>query len=97
VGPAPPSARSVAPCPVVARPGSGHPPRLLERPPQQELDLPVQAAQVIVGPTLDGVEHLAIDAKQERFAFGHVGTRGRGRGLTGVEARQSGPGAGGSY
>jgi hypothetical protein len=46
---------------------------------------------------LDGVEHLAIDAKQERFAFGHVGTRGRGQGLTGVEARQSGPGAGGSY
>ena len=47
------------------------PSRLFQRPPQQELDLAVQAAQVVVCPALNGVEHVAVDPKQERLAFGH--------------------------
>ena len=39
--------------------------------PQEELDLAVQAAQVVVCPALNGVENLAIDANQERLALGH--------------------------
>ena len=44
---------------------------LLQRPPQQELDLAVEAAQVVVCPALNRVEHLAVDPKQERLALGH--------------------------
>jgi len=44
-----------------------------ERSAQHELDLPVEAAQIIVGPTLHRVEHLPIDAQQKRLAFSHGG------------------------
>jgi hypothetical protein len=37
----------------------------LHRLPQQELDLAIQTAQVIVGPPLDGVEHIAVYANEE--------------------------------
>ena len=46
-------------------------PDLLGRPAQEELDLRVQAAQIVVRPALDGVQHGGIDAKEERFTFGH--------------------------
>ena len=45
--------------------------RLLGRPAQEELDLRVEAAQIVVRPALDGVQHGGIDAKEERFAIGH--------------------------
>jgi hypothetical protein len=44
--------------------------RLVQRSPQDELNLTVQAAQVIVCPALNGVEHLAIGTKQEWLAIG---------------------------
>ena len=43
------------------RPAPGIP----ERASQQELDLSIHAAQVIVGPTLDGIEHIAVHANEE--------------------------------
>jgi hypothetical protein len=43
----------------------------LQRTPQQELDLAVQAAQIVVCPALNGVENLAIDSQEERLAVGH--------------------------
>ena len=39
--------------------------------PQDELDLAVQAAQVVVCPALNGLEHVAVDPKQERLPVGH--------------------------
>src|SRR5688572_29691668 len=45
---------------------------LLRRPAQDELDLRVEAAQIIVRPTLNGVKHGGIDSKQKRFALWHV-------------------------
>jgi hypothetical protein len=41
------------------------PARLAKGPSQQELDLTVQAAQVIVRPTLHLLQHVGIDAQQE--------------------------------
>ncbi len=38
---------------------------------QQELDLAVQAAQLIVGPALDRVEQLAVHTQEERLPFCH--------------------------
>jgi hypothetical protein len=38
---------------------------MAERVSQQELDLAIQTAQVIVGPPLDGVEHIAVYANEE--------------------------------
>ena len=46
---------------------------LLGGAPQDELDLRVEAAQIIVRPALHGVEHGRIDTKQERLAIGHDG------------------------
>jgi len=40
--------------------------------PQQELDLAVQAAQLVVRPCLQRVEHGGIDTEQERLALGHA-------------------------
>jgi hypothetical protein len=37
------------------------PASLVQRPPQQKLDLAVQAAQIVIGPALNGLENLAID------------------------------------
>jgi hypothetical protein len=39
---------------------------------KKELDLPVQAAQVIVRPALNGVEYFAVDPQQEWLSLGHV-------------------------
>src|SRR3989304_4535487 len=47
------------------------------RSPQQELDLAVQAAQVVVCPALNGVEHVPVDPKQERLAVRHGVLTGR--------------------
>ena len=44
---------------------------LLDRFAQHELDLPVEAAQIVVRPALKGLQQSGIDAKQEWFAFGH--------------------------
>jgi hypothetical protein len=45
--------------------------RLLERAAEQELDLRVEAAQIIVRPPLDGLQQGRIDTKQERFPISH--------------------------
>ena len=59
--------------------GPAEPALGLERPPQQELDLRVEAAQVVVGPALDRVEHVAVHPQQEGLALGHRGHPPTGR------------------
>jgi hypothetical protein len=44
---------------------------LPQRVAEQEFDLPVEAAEVVVGPALKRLEERGVDPKQERFAFGH--------------------------
>jgi hypothetical protein len=44
---------------------------LLQRAPQQELDLTVQTAQVVIRPPLHVVQQVAIDAKKKGFALCH--------------------------
>jgi hypothetical protein len=44
---------------------------LLEGAAQEELDLRVQAAQIVVRPALDGLQQGCINAKQERFSVSH--------------------------
>ena len=51
-------------------------PSACERPPQHELDLRVQAAQVVAGPALERVQHVAVDPQQEGLALGQVGCLG---------------------
>lgn len=46
---------------------------VLQYPPQQELDLAVQAAQVVVCPALNGVENVAVDSQEEWLPVGHGG------------------------
>jgi len=46
-------------------------PGLLEGPAQEELDLPVQAAQIIVRPTLDGLQQRWINTKEKWFTVRH--------------------------
>ena len=48
-------------------------PRLLGGAAQEELDLRIEAAQIVVRPALDGVQHRWVDAKEERLAIGHDG------------------------
>jgi hypothetical protein len=48
---------------------------LLQRPPQQKLDLRVQAAQIVVRPPLHRVEHRGIDPKEKRLPLRHELTR----------------------
>jgi hypothetical protein len=43
---------------------------------QDEFDLPVQAAKVIVRPALQSVEHRPIDAQEKRLAVRHIDIRG---------------------
>jgi hypothetical protein len=43
----------------------------LERPAKQELDLGVEAAQVIVRPTLDRVQEVAVHAQEEGLPLSH--------------------------
>jgi hypothetical protein len=45
--------------------------RLLECPAQEELDLRIQAAQIIVRPTLDRLQQRWIDPKEKWFALSH--------------------------
>ena len=45
--------------------------RLLEGAAQEELDLRVEAAQIVVRPALDGLQQGWINTKQERFTVGH--------------------------
>jgi len=42
---------------------------------QHELDLAVQAAQIIIGPTLHRVEYVTVNAQQKRLAFSHDAAR----------------------
>ena len=44
---------------------------LLGRPAQEELDLRVEAAQIVVRPALDGVQHRRIDAKEKGLSVYH--------------------------
>ena len=53
------------------------PSRLLEGAAQEELDLRVQAAQVVVRPALDRLQQCSVDTKQEGFAFCHEGLTGK--------------------
>jgi hypothetical protein len=46
--------------------------RLLERFPQQEFDLTVQAAQIVVCPTLNRVKDISIYPQEKRFPIRHV-------------------------
>ena len=39
--------------------------------PQQELDLAVDAPQIVVGPALQGEERPLVEAEQEGFSFSH--------------------------
>jgi len=45
--------------------------RLLEGAAQEELDLRVEAAQIVVRPALDGLQQGWINTKQERFSVSH--------------------------
>src|SRR5439155_7590276 len=47
------------------------PPFLLQRTPEHELDLPVQAPQIVPRPALQRVEDRGIDPQQEGLALGH--------------------------
>ena len=46
------------------------PSRPAQRLAEQKLDLPVEAAQIIIRPALHGLQHRRIDAEEEWFAFG---------------------------
>jgi hypothetical protein len=46
-------------------------PGVLQRATQDELDLPVQAAQVVVRPALERIEDVPVDAQQKGFTFSH--------------------------
>jgi hypothetical protein len=47
-----------------------------ERSPEEVLDLPVQAAEIIVGPSLERLEQGGIHAQQERLPVSLVGSHG---------------------
>jgi len=47
------------------------PARLPQRAPEEELDLRIEAAQVVVRPALDGLEDVSLDPDQEGLAIGH--------------------------
>ncbi len=42
---------------------------LLDRAAQEELDLPVEAPQIVVRPALDGFQQGRVDTKEKRFPF----------------------------
>jgi hypothetical protein len=44
---------------------------LLDGAAQEELDLPVEAAQIVVRPALDGFQQGSIDTEKKRFPFSH--------------------------
>jgi hypothetical protein len=43
----------------------------MERAAQEELDLGIEAAQVVVGPALDRVQQVAVHAQEEWLPFSH--------------------------
>jgi hypothetical protein len=45
--------------------------RLLQRTTQDEFDLAVQAAQIVVCPALNGLQHVAVDTEEERLPISH--------------------------
>jgi hypothetical protein len=53
--------------------GRPEPAGVPERAPEDELDLGVEAAQVVGRPPLDGVEDVAVDPDQEGLSLGHDG------------------------
>lgn len=55
--------------------GAWRTPRLLKCLAQDELDLPVEAAQIVIRPPLDGVQQLAIHAEEEWFSVSHESWR----------------------
>ncbi len=68
------------------------PPSFLQGSSQQVLDLPVQAAQIVVSPPLNCVEDFTIYAQRERFAVCHrqlliEGTRVDDRLSTSIRAK----------
>jgi hypothetical protein len=38
---------------------------------QDELDLPVKGAEIVVGPLAEGVQDVPVDAQQESLSFSH--------------------------
>ena len=46
--------------------------RLLGGPAQHELDLPVEASQIVVRPALKGLQQGTVDTQKERLSFSHV-------------------------
>src|SRR5512145_811972 len=60
-------------------PAARRAPRVQERAPEQELDLTVQAPQLVVGPLLEGREQLRVHPEQEWLSLGgHLGLSGEG-------------------
>src|SRR5699024_7683601 len=53
------------------------PPGILQRAPEDELHLSVDAAQVIRSPALDSLPESRVDAQRVLFAFRHISHRGR--------------------
>jgi len=47
-------------------------PRIAERPPQQKLDLSVDAAEIVSRPTPQCVQDLWVEAQEKGLALGHV-------------------------
>ena len=45
---------------------------LLDGSAQDELDLPVEATQIVVGPALESLQQGRIDTKQKRLSFSHA-------------------------
>lgn len=52
--------------------GRSDPTTLEQPPPQNELDLRIEAAQVIIRPALDRLQHSRVNAEKKCFALGHV-------------------------
>ncbi len=48
-------------------------PGLGERPSQDEVDLAVEATEIVVGPALERLEEGRIEPEEERFSIGHGG------------------------
>jgi hypothetical protein len=57
---------------------------LAQRAPQQKFDVPIQAAQFVVGPVLQSVEHGFVDPQKKRLPVSHEnGAPAAGRRLDG--------------
>ena len=52
--------------------GLGHAAGLAERPPQEELHLCVDAAEVVRGPASQGVEDLGVQTQEKGLPLAHV-------------------------